>query len=887
MEAENISSIAEVDEDTGNIGEQILPLVTMALIELQAYIDLEDVRTARELRQENMVDWDDAGCRESVNQLLLVVECALTHGVRSCRRKKRVKQNPKQIDGKNPVTTVKSTSKADPDIEMEVYDNSESNLCIDDVNVSISDDYDIEDEIGDVDENEGDREHLEPSSLTTVLMEMTSDLESFERKIEEEEQKSSTSETTIYDFYEKDEEDAIPVSSLPKLSSSEVSTLRTLIAAWLHTGQLFRMISVYIRSKRKILYPFYHNDAFLQIESNASGFMRQLRALEEVDILVDTMAVLSCQSLDLTGSSEILASFHSNDEGDQDETEDSKKDLSKGSIPLQSKQQNLALSRSLNNDSSNNTELGQNGSTLNEQPHGINAIGRTLGASLQNRRKKLSRLVVGSAKDVTNLKRTILNQPSLESMNSTTSVESSNNVSTHLDSTMNETRSQPHHHDQLSQSTPPYLKFHTNEAFSSSLRTERERRLSSWITVSNHIFEKERRILDAVYRNQGKNEQEKLIHRELHQLARCFYSNSNILALQYALARSSSTKDGNDSSVQTPDRQALITMETVSSRRRIEVPDDDSSFLLRAQPRALNPIGVHRDPRNHEMSYRCFAATYEEPTRTSVTLRKGRSIRRCLLRYFPSDRTANIQAINETRRLDFRRRDGSSTNSLSNQQYNVDDNVNLSKEFQQQRNLCKKYQGRGSDIRSTGILASTIMEPNEFNAVPRTGKALDFVYRMTLFEKPTVELGGKIFTVHDSSAVGAHRADGSSLEVSDASLSVALLLFGSGTKISKSDSAKNLSDVESTQKNNDSIQDIAGSSKNNQETDIVQSDPRRDSPPMVLMKISDVSKSSETKQPTRAKSKSVEVRPYRPSFVRAALMVTSARQEAQLQVCIN
>ena len=56
-------------------GNKDFGLVTMALIESQAYIDLEDDRTAQELWQENIVDWDYAGCRESVNQLLLVVEC--------------------------------------------------------------------------------------------------------------------------------------------------------------------------------------------------------------------------------------------------------------------------------------------------------------------------------------------------------------------------------------------------------------------------------------------------------------------------------------------------------------------------------------------------------------------------------------------------------------------------------------------------------------------------------------------------------------------------------------------------------------------------------------------------------------------------------------------
>jgi len=43
-----------------------------------------------------------------------------------------------------------------------------------------------------------------------------------------------------------------------------------------------------------------------------------------------------------------------------------------------------------------------------------------------------------------------------------------------------------------------------------------------------------------------------------------------------------------------------------------------------------------------------------------------------------------------------------------------------------------------------------------------------------------LDLGGKHFTVHDSSALGAHRADASALELSDASLSVALLTLGSG-----------------------------------------------------------------------------------------------------------
>lgn len=42
-----------------------------------------------------------------------------------------------------------------------------------------------------------------------------------------------------------------------------------------------------------------------------------------------------------------------------------------------------------------------------------------------------------------------------------------------------------------------------------------------------------------------------------------------------------------------------------------------------------------------------------------------------------------------------------------------------------------------------------------------------------------LDLGGKHFTVHDSSSLGTHRADASALELSDASLSTALLTLGS------------------------------------------------------------------------------------------------------------
>jgi hypothetical protein len=137
------------------------------------------------------------------------------------------------------------------------------------------------------------------------------------------------------------------------------------------------------------------------------------------------------------------------------------------------------------------------------------------------------------------------------------------------------------------------------------------------------------------------------------------------------------------------------------------------------------------------------------------------------------------------------------------------------------------------------------MEPTDFTAMPRSGKATDFIYRMTLFEKPMIALGGKHFIVHDSASLGTHRADASALEMSDAALSATLMAIGAENGSSGPDYSGLHHEVEMG----------------------------KDGYPIVWMKFS---RSQDDTQ--------VEVKPYRVSFVRAALMVTSARHEAQLQV---
>jgi hypothetical protein len=369
------------------------------------------------------------------------------------------------------------------------------------------------------------------------------------------------------------------------------------------------------------------------------------------------------------------------------------------------------------------------------------------------------------------------------------------------------------------------------------LRAERDRRLRAWETRQTD----DNKL--TVIRKTASKKIDFDLHAELHNLSRLFYNGTNLMSIRDAARRSDEGEETGNEKV------SLLTIETVSNRRRIEVPDDDSSFLLRAQPRQLNPISVHRDDRNHDMSYKAFSATYEEPAIPvgSTRFNGGRFIRRCLLQYYPSDRTAFISLQSDARKLD--RRKGK---AMGSEQASMDKNAApyLSAAFLKQKHLCQKKAGAGSQ----GFLSSSLMESTDFNSMPRTGKALDFVYRMSLFERPVVDLSGKKFTVQDSSSRnGVHRADASSLEISDASLSYLLLYIGKDW-------------IPKEQMANGTLRHK------------VEAGP--DGYPMIFFKAT--AKTGD--------QVNTEIKPYRMSFVRAALMVANSRQEAQqssLMECVK
>jgi hypothetical protein len=191
-----------------------------------------------------------------------------------------------------------------------------------------------------------------------------------------------------------------------------------------------------------------------------------------------------------------------------------------------------------------------------------------------------------------------------------------------------------------------------------SLRADRERRMQSWANATRNDSAGHQ----IICRLKGGSDAAIAAHRELHQVARIFYAGTNLIALRNGARRrdpdSTKSAGGSDDSTDVIPI-SLLTVEMACQRCRLEVPDDDSSFLLRAQPRPLNAIGVHRDQRNHDMSFKCFAATFEEPAyRPGQSKYTGGRYRKCMLRYFPSDRTAQVVLPVDSRQLDQRKKDG-------------------------------------------------------------------------------------------------------------------------------------------------------------------------------------------------------------------------------------
>jgi hypothetical protein len=573
--------------DESHSGDGIITMLAMSLIDLQQYVDFDEFRMLREQNQQSTmkIHWDAPGCNEAILKLVLVIEQALTDG--RC--------------------TYKPMPAAQTHVET----------------LDVNGSSDADDEINEQDPVIATLPEYESTTMSQILMEVTSDIEAFEVRVAE--------ENALRAMNEKDDRLKNMISEPYKPTISEQSTLRTLIAAWLHTGHIFRTVTVLVQAHETILAPFYDKHAFLR-KPVAGGFVRQLRALDNVEILVDTMTVLASPRLE---------------------------DM-------------------------NDEELNTLARKASSMPNTMSI--RTAAESV------------------------------LEVVESPSSILSVQNMTT--------------------SSCPRYLDFSRNSSFATSLRAERDRRMLSWLRQFDDTADE---ALPIIGRQKGATAADTAAHRELHHIARIFYSSTNVIAIRDAARKKATSEVDMSGSQSSPDASeamvtpmALLTLETASPRRRIEIPDDDSTFLLRAQPRPLNAVGVHRDQRNHDQSFKCFAATYEEPASTSAELTGGRYIRRCLLRYYPIDRTATISGLQDgdVRKLDQRKGRNAIPDTITVFEAGRPA-TSLSAEFMKERHLCQRWIAKGTN-RTQSLLASSVMEPTDFTAMPRTGKAIEFVYRFSL-----------------------------------------------------------------------------------------------------------------------------------------------------------
>jgi PXA domain len=406
--------------------DSILTVLGLALIELQRHVDLDEPGRSQG------IDWDSNSCREAVLKLVLVIEAAMMDGRCTYSRED--------------ATDSEGTG---DDVEATGGDSGDEGL----VEVTIPE--------------------YESTTLSQILMEMTSDIDAFEERVARENVVAVTKKRERF-------HESTAVTYTP--TSTEQSTLRTLIAAWLHTGQVYRVITVLVQAHTTVLSPYYSMDAFLRVPSNASGFVRKLRALDGIEILVDTMAVLAAPRLHETSGEELAALVHK--------------------------------------------------STMH-----------------------------------------------VSSPTSAPQTPTSRDETTQLASYA--------HFGMSSSSNPRFLDFNRNEAFASSLRSERERRMHSWAAITRDA-DPEGSPLHVVCRTRGVTAEDVAVHKDLHHLARIFYGSTNLVSIRDAAKRRAQEGGAGGSISEASDvvdsiPVNLITVETASQRRRIEIPDDDSSFLLRAQ----------------------------------------------------------------------------------------------------------------------------------------------------------------------------------------------------------------------------------------------------------------------------------------------------------------
>ena len=213
-----------------------------------------------------------------------------------------------------------------------------------------------------------------------------------------------------------------------------------------------------MRSNASILHPFYHREAFIREQENVDGFLRQLRGLKNVDILVDTMTILSHPPLDLHKM--------------EDERRGNK--TSPGLFPATSP--SSCISDNQNTTTYAHITPHSKVKTKFFYQNKNNGLEGSIKANFENNRKRLTRFVRPGE---------IRRQRLLTSRSDQSYPTRKDFMAGAFGSSQN--------HSSLS-----HLNFHRNEALTASLRAERESRLSSFNNLKDEHAKDKRAMVETV-----------------------------------------------------------------------------------------------------------------------------------------------------------------------------------------------------------------------------------------------------------------------------------------------------------------------------------------------------------------------------------------------------
>jgi len=192
---------SETNRKKPEFGPLFLKVLQSAISKVEELIPLDDCRVARKQgRQSDLVDYDDPDCQRAVIRLVLVLEAALLHGRCAFRGSGRRRKKMAKVE-----------------------DETAEDSCND------------EEEEEEEDEYEDEEDDNESRSFLQVLMELTSDMDAYEKRLYHLAQLKSQS-LSEFDGSSSSSSYAGANVGVFVPDPNELSTIRTLVSTWFHTA---------------------------------------------------------------------------------------------------------------------------------------------------------------------------------------------------------------------------------------------------------------------------------------------------------------------------------------------------------------------------------------------------------------------------------------------------------------------------------------------------------------------------------------------------------------------------------------------------------------------------------------------------------------------------